>query len=587
MLTVESFAWTSTQVVRQKALLGSSAARANLARQIAAAVRDRGADGVNLDFEPIVSGYADEFTLLVKSIRAQLNRVARGYQLTFDTTGWIGNYPIQSATGSTAADAVVIMGYDYRTAGTARVGSVAPVGGPSYDVRDTIAAYVSRLPASRVILAVPYYGRAWSTDSANLNAKNISGTKFGPSTPVVYGTAYDYAKDHGRKYDPVEGVAWTVYKRENCTTTYGCVNPWRQIYYDDVRALGAKYDLVEKYGLRGVGLWALGYDGTRPELHQLLKAKFITDTVPPVIRGSSLSSASFSPNGDGRQDTVTMKVAVTGHLRFGYAVEPWFDNRAGTAVRSGIVENKDVTYTWNGTRFGGATVPDGPYRITIWTADASNNRASVQKVVTVDTKAPVLHSSVSPTSISPDGDRRADSAVLRTTSDSTVSGRVRVLAASGSEVRAWAMSAGTSGSWTWDGRNGTGTTVPDGRYKFRVDGRDVAGNLTTLDAPVSVDRTIRSLGWTASSFRPSSGGSSRIAFTLGRKATVSVAIYRGSTLIRTVWTNRALAAGAYHWSWNGRTATGARVPSGTYRAVLSATSWIGPSSASSTVAVAP
>ena len=74
VLTVQSFAWTSSQVVRQKALLGSPAARAKLARQIAAAVRDRGADGVNLDFEPIVSGYADEFTLLTKSIRAELNR---------------------------------------------------------------------------------------------------------------------------------------------------------------------------------------------------------------------------------------------------------------------------------------------------------------------------------------------------------------------------------------------------------------------------------------------------------------------------------------------------------------------------------
>src|SRR4051794_457948 len=147
VLTVQSFAWTSTQVTRQKALLGSSAARANLARQIAAAVRDRGADGVNLDFEPIVSGYGDEFTLLTKSIRAELNRRARGYQLTFDTTGWIGNYPIETATGSTAADAVVIMGYDYKTSATARVGSVAPAGGPTYDVRDTIAAYVSRVPA--------------------------------------------------------------------------------------------------------------------------------------------------------------------------------------------------------------------------------------------------------------------------------------------------------------------------------------------------------------------------------------------------------------------------------------------------------
>src|SRR5439155_15373459 len=67
VLTVQSFAWTSSELSRQKSLLGDTAARANLARQIAAAVRDRGADGVNLDFEPIAATYADEFTALVRS----------------------------------------------------------------------------------------------------------------------------------------------------------------------------------------------------------------------------------------------------------------------------------------------------------------------------------------------------------------------------------------------------------------------------------------------------------------------------------------------------------------------------------------
>ena len=91
-------------------------ARLKLARQVAAAVRDRGADGVNLDFEPIVAGYADEFTALVRPIRSELNTDPTGYQLTFDTTGSIGNYPIEAATAPGGADAIFIMGYDYRTA---------------------------------------------------------------------------------------------------------------------------------------------------------------------------------------------------------------------------------------------------------------------------------------------------------------------------------------------------------------------------------------------------------------------------------------------------------------------------------------
>src|SRR4029078_7640288 len=94
-------------------------------------------------------------------------------------------------------------------------------------------------------------------------AKNISSVKNGASTTVLYGTARQYAADHGRRWDPVQGVAWTVYRRENCTSTYGCVKPWREIYYDDAKALGLKYDAINRYDLRGAGLWALGYEGTR------------------------------------------------------------------------------------------------------------------------------------------------------------------------------------------------------------------------------------------------------------------------------------------------------------------------------------
>ncbi len=78
VLTIQSFAWNSAGVTRQKALLGSPTARQNLARQIAAAVRDRGADGVNLDFEPIVSTYADEFTALVQAVSTELDAIAPG-----------------------------------------------------------------------------------------------------------------------------------------------------------------------------------------------------------------------------------------------------------------------------------------------------------------------------------------------------------------------------------------------------------------------------------------------------------------------------------------------------------------------------
>ena len=282
VLTISVFAWSSGQAALQGALLGNPTARLNLAKQAAQAVRDRGADGINLDFEPIASGYADEFTALVRTFRAELNRLQAGYQLTFDTTGYIGNYPLESATAPGGADAIFIMGYDYRGAGSSSAGSISPFSGPAYDLQDTVNAYAARVPASKLILGLPWYGRAWSTVSSALNAQTQSGAKYGTSNTVIFDTALDYAKQYGRRWDSREQGPYVAYERQNCTTTYGCVTSWRQIYYDDAVSLKLRYDFINRRGLRGAGIWALGYDADRIEMRQALAEKFLNDRTAPL-----------------------------------------------------------------------------------------------------------------------------------------------------------------------------------------------------------------------------------------------------------------------------------------------------------------
>ncbi|MDP9482365.1 MAG: glycosyl hydrolase family 18 protein, partial [Chloroflexota bacterium] len=349
VLTVQSFAWSTSQATKQKALLGNSTARWTLARQIATAVRDRGADGVNLDFEPLASGYEDEFVHLLRRIRIELDAVAKGYQITFDTTGYIGNYPLEAATAADAADAIFVMGYDYRTAGSSPVGSIAPLNRSGYDITDTVNAYAARVSPSKLILGVPYYGRAWSTGSDKLHASNISGTKYGASTSVVYATGIEVLQQHGKRTDPTENVAWTAYRRENCTATYGCVNPWRQLYMDDAYTLRAKYDLVNRAGLRGVGIWALGYDNARPELWRALGDKFITDGLPFTdvtefraaiewlfFQGITVgcSPTRFCP--DARVTRVQMAQFLTRALKLATTTTDYFDDDDGITGESSI-----------------------------------------------------------------------------------------------------------------------------------------------------------------------------------------------------------------------------------------------------------
>ncbi|HET7473061.1 MAG TPA: glycosyl hydrolase family 18 protein [Candidatus Limnocylindrales bacterium] len=347
VLTVQSFGWSSAGLTRQKSLLGSSTRRVNLARQIAAAVRDRGVDGVNLDFEPLASGYEAEFVALVKSIRYELNKIHSGYQITFDTLGSIGNYPLESATASGAADAIFIMGYDYRTAGSSPVGSIAPLDRAGYGILDTVLAYTARVSPSKLILGVPYYGRAWSTATDDVHSTNTSGTKYGASTTVVYDTAADYLAQHGRRWESTEAVAWTAYRRENCTSTYGCVMSWRQLYVDDAAAIGAKYDLVNRYRLRGAGIWALGYDGTRTDLWAVIQRKFVTDTTPPVVGIVSLparqANPTFTVRWAGRDDVAVSSYDVQVSTNGG----AWTNWRlATTATSAAWAGFDDTTYAF-------------------------------------------------------------------------------------------------------------------------------------------------------------------------------------------------------------------------------------------------
>ncbi len=341
VLTLSVFAWTTGQAAVQQALLGSSTARLNLAKQAVAAVRDRGADGINLDFEPLVSGYDDEFVALLRTIRSELDKVASGYQLTYDTTGWIGNYPLEASVAAGAADAIFVMGYDYRTSSSSYVGSIDPLSGPAYDLADTVRSYTARVSPSKVILGLPWYGRAWSTATDTVNAASQSGAKYGYSTAVNYENIVPLVAQYGRRWDSREQTPWFAYQKQNCTTTYGCVTTWRQVYYDDYASMRLRYDLVNTYGLRGAGIWALGYDGGHAELYQAITDAFLTDKTGPVTGIRML-------NGTQRDEGFTVSWAgtdATGVASYDVQVStdggPWTDWLLGTTATSGTWLGQD------------------------------------------------------------------------------------------------------------------------------------------------------------------------------------------------------------------------------------------------------
>jgi spore germination protein YaaH len=300
-LTIESFAWGSgSGQTAQIQLLSSPTARATAATQIAAAVHDRGADGVNLDFEPIAPGMSNNYVAFVRQLRVELDKLAPGYELTWCGTGRPSTYDIFNLLAAGAADNVFIMGYDFRDGGSPYAASLDPLTSPRvYDLNNSVTVYKANAPASKIILGLPYYGIAYSTPDTSLYATNISGATYGNAVMVPYYTAAELAKTNLKQYDSVEQSAWVSYYG-----TYGGLSPtWRELYYDDAQALAARCDRVNYWGLGGVGIWVLGYDQDFPELSQVLASKFLTDHNPPKAGIINLQAG---------QDNESFKVAWAG-----------------------------------------------------------------------------------------------------------------------------------------------------------------------------------------------------------------------------------------------------------------------------------
>ncbi|HEX6128236.1 MAG TPA: glycosyl hydrolase family 18 protein [Candidatus Limnocylindria bacterium] len=274
VLTVTHMAWNGDYAA-MTTLLTSSTYRNRAVAQIVDAVRSRGADGVNLDFEPVPSSLRSHYTAFVKQLKSGLSGAGVGDFLTVcvmaGAATWATGYDVAGLTSAGAADALFVMGYDYHWSGSSRAGGVAPITSPyTIDVDGTMRDFLAETSGNKLIWGVPYYGRTWPTSSGQLN----STTRSGGSKAYTYTGHLSQAQQYGRRWDDVGKVPWYRW-----TDSSG---NWSQGYYDDVESLGIKYDLVNSRGLAGTGMWTLLMDAGRDELWRLLASKFVNDTAPPV-----------------------------------------------------------------------------------------------------------------------------------------------------------------------------------------------------------------------------------------------------------------------------------------------------------------
>jgi hypothetical protein len=171
--------------------------------------------------------------------------------------------------------------------------------------------------------------------------------------------------------------------------------------------------------------------------------------------------ASFSPNGDRSADTTRLAWSsdepISGTLKV---------MRGSTLVRLWRVSGVSGAVTWNGRDSAGRLVGDGRLSVAVRGSDALANSARTTTPLVVDRTVGSLRWSAS-WFYPQDGDRLLPSSVVSLRVARTARLTLRILDASGTEIRrAWTsreVAAGTA-SWRWDGRTASGAWAPQGRY---------------------------------------------------------------------------------------------------------------------------
>lgn len=223
-------------------------------------------DGVCIDFEQVDGDDRDHLTDFVEELRAELDAQAPGSHLSVCTPAvdWSGAFDYSALAGS--ADALFMMCYPFHGTWSAVAGPCCPLvgwGGAESSTNMTwcLGDYVIRAPEAhdRIVVGLPYYGHQWETEDQYPHSQVTGGC-----STLYYSTLAERADTYGELWDEESLTPYYAFYGEG----------WNQGWFDGPESLGLKYDMVRAADLQGVGIWALGYDGDRPELWDRLEDSF-------------------------------------------------------------------------------------------------------------------------------------------------------------------------------------------------------------------------------------------------------------------------------------------------------------------------
>jgi spore germination protein YaaH len=247
------------------AFLSSASAKQNFISTMISLIQQRNANGCNIDFEGVPLSQSANLVSFMNSLANQMHAAIPGSEVTIalPSVDWSSVY---NTAAMTSVDLFIIMGYDYYWSGSTTAGPTDPLynfqTSYNYTLTKSITWYLNAgVPNNKLLLGVPYYGREWPTSTGTI-----------PSATTANGVSrtYNFVRNNvsgyysNQQWDPVSYTPYYSFNNGN----------WNQCFINSDYSMGKRYDVVNQYGIGGIGIWALGYDDGYQELWNKIQDKF-------------------------------------------------------------------------------------------------------------------------------------------------------------------------------------------------------------------------------------------------------------------------------------------------------------------------
>ncbi|MBP5449602.1 MAG: gliding motility-associated C-terminal domain-containing protein, partial [Spirochaetales bacterium] len=273
------------------------------------------------------------------------------------------------------------------------------------------------------------------------------------------------------------------------------VNEKKQLWYVDILDNGG--NVVKTFELDQKGKVRLEWDGKndagdlmpdgvyKVKLHSVdLAGNYWEDFITNIIINTEatpielkLHDKIFSPNGDGKKDTVGWTLNIpnkNGIEKWSFAVRNNQDQPVWTTSGEGLPPKEIV---WDGKTDGGSVAAEGHY-IGYLLVDYINGNtpSSTSPSFELDIQNPTGNVKFSLAKFSPDGDGNKDTVDIEQSTSYEDQWIGQIADESGKVVKTYMWKGQPPKKFTWDGIDDNNNLLTDGKYYYSLKCEDLAGN---------------------------------------------------------------------------------------------------------------